>query len=47
MLDSISIEAESNKNGPFQIELKFIEFAWHHKADEFFEKYNLPIFLRV
>lgn len=46
-LHSIQLELESKTDGPYKIEVKYIEFIYDHNIPTFYEKYNLPIFLKI
>ena len=47
LLDSITIEIESKKMGPFNVELKYINFEYDYDTEKFYQKYKLPIFLKT
>jgi hypothetical protein len=47
LLDSITIEIESKKMGPFKVELKYINFEYDYDTEKFYQKYKLPIFLKT
>jgi hypothetical protein len=46
-LDSILLQIESKKEGPFNIELKWVEFVSDHRVETFYSKHTHPIFLKV
>ena len=41
------MQIESIKEGPFSVEIQSMEFVYNKKYDSVYEKYHLPIFLRV
>ncbi len=47
LLHNIELEIESKKEGPFHIELKYIDFEYDYDSEKFYQKYSLPIFLKI
>lgn len=47
LLDDITLDVESKKEGPYKIELKYIDFEYDFDSTKFYRKYSLPIFLKV
>lgn len=47
LLENIELEIESRKEGPFEIELKYIDFEYDYDSEKSYQKYNLPIFLKI
>jgi len=41
------MQIESNKEGPFSVEIQNLEFVYDSKLDSEYEKYHLPIFLKI
>jgi len=46
-ISRISLQIESNKEGPFSVEIQSLELAYHKKYESDYQKYHLPIFLRI
>lgn len=46
-LRDLVIEIESKKEGPFEFELKSIDFAYNHLAEKYYSNYKKPIFLKI
>jgi hypothetical protein len=45
-IEQLHIEIESKTEGPFNVEIKYIDFCYDHKAEKHYEKYSLPFFLK-
>jgi hypothetical protein len=43
----IIIDVESIDDGPFNVELKYIDVGYDHTIDEAYKKYNIPIFMKL
>lgn len=46
-ISRISMQIESNKEGPFSVEIQSMELVFDEKYEADYEKYHLPIFLRI
>lgn len=41
------LEIESKAEGPFEVELKSIDFLYDHKVDKIYDKYEKPFFVKL
>ncbi len=46
-ISAISMQIESNKEGPFSVEIQNMELVYNKNFDLEYQKYHLPIFLRI
>ncbi len=45
-LESIAIDVESKTEGPFEVEIKYLDICYDDNLERF-EKYKMPIFKKI